>query len=55
MFNRLEMPNPSSTNAATAAGTDSLGRFNAGFGSILTTTGTASLPRQGQIVGRVTF
>jgi carboxypeptidase family protein/TonB-dependent receptor-like protein len=55
MFNRLEMPNPSSTNATTATALDSLGRYTAGFGSILTTTGTASLPRQGQIIGRITF
>jgi len=55
MFNRLEMPNPTSTNAASGATVDSLGRYNAGFGSILTTSGTFSLPRQGQLVGRVTF
>jgi hypothetical protein len=55
VFNRLEMPNPSSTNAATPTAVDSLGRFTNGFGTINTTGGTASLPRQGQIVGRVTF
>ncbi|MCU1336095.1 MAG: Cna B-type protein [Bryobacterales bacterium] len=55
VFNRLEMPNPSSTNAATPTAVDSLGRYTNGFGFINTTGGTASLPRQGQIIGRVTF
>jgi hypothetical protein len=55
MFNRLEMPNPSSTNATTAPQTDTLGRYTAGFGFINTTGGTASLPRQGQLIGRITF
>ena len=55
MFNRLEMPNPSSTNATTATQTDTLGRYTAGFGFINTTGGTASLPRQGQLIGRITF
>jgi hypothetical protein len=55
MFNRLEMPNPLSTNATTPTQTDSLGRYINGFGFINTTGGTASLPRQGQLIGRITF
>ncbi|HEY6346086.1 MAG TPA: TonB-dependent receptor [Bryobacteraceae bacterium] len=61
VFNRAQMPNPTSTNPLATPTYNSLGQVTGGFGSILTSgigvTTAIQTPtsRQGQIVGRINF
>ncbi|MBV9746088.1 MAG: hypothetical protein JO099_20200, partial [Acidobacteriia bacterium] len=61
VFNRAQMPNPTSTNPLATPTYGSLGQVTGGFGSILTSgigvTTAIQTPtsRQGQIVGRINF
>jgi hypothetical protein len=54
VFNRTEMNNPTSTNAAATQTVNSLGNATAGFGWI-NTGSLFSSPRQGQMVARFQF
>jgi len=54
VFNRTEMNNPTPTNAAATAVTNSQGQYTSGFGFINTGT-TFSPPRSGQLTARFQF
>lgn len=54
IFNRVVLPNPSSTNAQ-ATTTTSGGLLSGGFGFINTTNGAGSNPRAGQLIARFSF
>jgi hypothetical protein len=54
IFNRTEVNNPSSTNAASTPLQNTAGLYTSGFGWVNTAT-VASPPRQGQLVARFQF
>ena len=63
VFNRTQLANPASTNAEASTVRNAIGQLVSGFGYINTTGAatapgafaTTGLPRQGQLVGRITF
>lgn len=53
-FNRLILPNPTTTGFTAAPQTNALRQFTSGFGTVVPISGTSG-QRQGQFIGRISF